>query len=147
MRTGAGLDTRDRERRSAVSGVNAAAMLAEFHHALGQEFGHGDIGNSALRRKLHDEEHQELLDALDAADLAATAQELADVVYVCYGTAHSLGIPLDAVIAEVHRANMSKFDADGQPLLRADGKILKSDQFRPADVAAVLAENTVQNEV
>lgn len=114
------------------------AMLAEFHQAFGQPFGHGDVADSALRRTLHEEEHAELLAALDAADLAAVAHELADVVYVAYGSAHSLGIPLTRVIAEVHRANMSKIGTDG-PTLREDGKLLKPPSFRRADVAAVLA--------
>lgn len=124
---------------------DVAAMLAEFHQAFGQHPGHGDVHNSALRRKLHTEEfeelteaHERLLAAFDAADLTAVAHELADVVYVAYGSAYSLGIPLDAVLAEVHRANMSKFDADGKPVLREDGKILKSERFVPADVTAVL---------
>jgi predicted HAD superfamily Cof-like phosphohydrolase len=63
--------------------------------------------------------------------------ELADVVYVAYGTAISYGIDLDAVITEVHRANMTKLGADGQPVIR-DGKVQKGDRFQPPDVAAVL---------
>lgn len=121
-------------------------MLAVFHEALGQPFGCPDLGSAELRRRLHDEEHTELLDALDSGDRVAIAHELADVVYVAYGTAHTLGIPLDDVIAEVHRANMSKFDADRRPVLREDGKVLKSDRFRPADVAGILGRNPVAPE-
>ena len=55
-----------------------------------------------------------------------------------YGTAAVHGIDLDAVIAEVHRANMSKLGPDGRPVLRADGKVLKGDCYTPPDVAAVL---------
>jgi NTP pyrophosphatase (non-canonical NTP hydrolase) len=130
------------ERRDCIASDHrsASAMLAEFHAACGQPFGHGSVANLALRRQLHIEEHCELIEALDSADLATVAQELADVVYVAYGTAHSLGIPLDAVLAEVHRANMSKFGPDGQPILRGDGKVMKSAEFVPADVAAVLDE-------
>lgn len=114
-----------------------AGMLAEFHAPLGQPFGQAGPGNSELRRKLHEEEHAELVDAIADGGLTAIAHELADVVYVCYGTAHTLGIPLDAVLAAVHRANMSKFR--GTPVFREDGKLLKSDRFVPADVAGVLA--------
>ncbi len=113
-------------------------MLTEFHQAFGQPFGHGDIADSRLRIALHLEENRELIEALLAGDLTATAHELADVVYVAYGTAHSLGIPLDRVIVEVHRANMSKIGPDG-PKYREDGKLLKPPSFRPADVAAVLS--------
>ena len=39
---------------------------------------------------------------------------------------------------EVHRSNMSKLGADGRPVLRDDGKILKGPNFRPADVSPYL---------
>ncbi len=91
-----------------------------------------------LRRDLLDEEVGELRDALAAGDLVAVADALADVVYIACGTAHALGIPFDEVFAEVHRANMSKLGADGHPVLRADGKVLKGPGYSPPDVAAVL---------
>ncbi len=43
------------------------------------------------------------------------AQKLADLVYVAYGTALvAYGIDLDAVIEQVHRADMSKLGDEGQ---------------------------------
>jgi predicted HAD superfamily Cof-like phosphohydrolase len=93
----------------------------------------------ALRQDLLDEEVDELRDAVRAADVVAIADALADIVYIACGTAQALGIPFDDVFAEVHRANMSKLGADGRPILRADGKILKGPAYTPPDVAAVLA--------
>jgi predicted HAD superfamily Cof-like phosphohydrolase len=61
----------------------------------------------------------------------AVAKELADVLYVTYGAADALGIDLPAVFVEVHRSNMSKLDADGNVLRRADGKVLKGPSYRP----------------
>ena len=120
--------------------MDIAAMLAEFHETFyGEPFGSG--GDLGLRRKLHDEEGQELLGALDLGDDAAIAHELADVVYIAYGTAHTMGLPLDAVIAAVHRANMAKVGPDGALRFRQDGKLLKPAGWRPADVAAVLLEH------
>lgn len=129
--------------------MTAAEMLAEFHGAINQ---HGfDV---KLRATLHREETVELVAALErfaaSVDLHApadetakryedVAQELADVVYVAYGTAHVLGIPLDRVLAEVHMANMSKFDEDGRPVLREDGKLLKSDRYVPPDIARAIS--------
>lgn len=122
---------------------DTARMLAEFHSALGIPFGKPGLGSAALRKRLHVEENQELLEELDTENLVGIAQELADVVYVAYGTAHTYGIPLDEVIEAVHAANMTKFLPDGKPVLRADGKLLKSAQwFVPADIAAVLARKT-----
>lgn len=60
------------------------------------------------------------------------------VVYVAYGTALSYGIDLDAVLAEVHRSNMSKLGADGRPIHREDGKAMKGPGYTPPDIAAVL---------
>lgn len=121
---------------AAAGGV--AAMVAEFHEVLGQCFGDRGPGTE-LRARLHGEEHRELCDALHAEDRAGIARELADVVYVAYGTAHALGLPLDAVLAEVHRANMSKRGADGAFTVDDHGKVLKGPNYRPPDIDTVLA--------
>jgi len=110
-------------------------MVARFHLSIGQEFGDGESGTPS-RKKMHEQEHQELVEALDSGVLADIVQELADVVYVAYGTAYSLGIPLDLVIAEVHKANMRKIGPNG-PILR-DGKVMKPPGWTPPDVAGVL---------
>lgn len=94
----------------------------------------------ALRTALLDEETAEFADAAARRDLVGMADALADVVYVSYGTALTLGIDLDAVLREVHRANMSKLDAAGRPVLRDDGKVLKSPRYTRPDVGRVLQE-------
>lgn len=68
----------------------------------------------------------------------ALAKELADVLYIVYGTADLLEIPIEAVFGEVHRSNMSKVGPDGQVIRREDGKILKPDTYREADVHGAL---------
>ena len=123
--------------------MTAVDMLREFHAACGlparsaPDFGIDD-SERHLRAALLCEESREAREALHNGDLVNAAHELADVVYVCYGTAVQFGINLDVVLAEVHRANMSKIELDGTVLRRADGKVLKGSQFRAADVAAVL---------
>jgi predicted HAD superfamily Cof-like phosphohydrolase len=94
----------------------------------------------ALRTALLDEETAEFADAAARRDLVGMADALADVVYVSYGTAVTLGIDLDAVLREVHRSNMSKLDGRGRPVLRDDGKVLKSPRYTRPDVASVLQE-------
>lgn len=94
---------------------------------------------AALRLRLLAEEVQELRDAVDKSDLIAIADALADITYVVFGTAVTYGIDLDAVVREVHRSNMSKLDDQGRPLLRHDGKVLKSARYTPPDIATVLA--------
>ena len=93
----------------------------------------------ALRESLIREEFEEYLEAIAAGNLVEVADALADLVYVLYGTAISYGIDLDRVIDEVHRSNMSKLDAGGHPIVREDGKMLKSALYSPPDVAGVLA--------
>lgn len=120
-----------------------ADMVREFHTTFRLPVADTprlpDTRLAALRVRLLLEEAREVEEAAEHQDLAGVAQELADVVYVAYGTALTYGIDLDAVVAEIHRANMSKLDADGKPLLREDGKVLKSALYRAPDVAAVLA--------
>lgn len=62
--------------------------------------------------------------------LAEVADGLADLIYVAVGAALELGIPLGAVWAEVHAANLRKA---GGPR-RQDGKVLKPNGWTPPDV-------------
>jgi predicted HAD superfamily Cof-like phosphohydrolase len=108
--------------------------VAEFHRVFGVAINEPwSIELAAFRARLLAEERLEATDALLSGNLTDIAQELADLVYVAYGTAISLGINLDAAVAEVHRANMSKLDDDGQPIYRSDGKVLKSRNYRKPD--------------
>lgn len=91
-----------------------------------------------LRVHLLEEELCEFEDAVEADDLVGVADGLADIAYVLYGTALTFGIDLDAVVAEVHRSNMSKL-SEGRPIYRSDGKVLKGLQYSPPDIAGVLA--------
>lgn len=74
-------------------------------------------------------------------DTVAAADALADLVYVLYGMAQECAIPLPAVLAEVHAANLSKLGSDGRAELREDGKVLKAPGYRPPDIARVIARH------
>lgn len=93
---------------------------------------------ATLRLDLIEEEVAELRAAVAAGDVIGVADALADIVYVAYGSAWVYGIPLDAVLDEVHGSNMTKLGADGRPVRRADGKVLKGPGYRPPDIARVL---------
>ena len=92
----------------------------------------------ALRLALIDEERQELTEALEAGDIVEVADALTDIAYLVYGTALEFGIDLDACFAEVHRSNMSKLGADGRPIFRDDGKVLKGPTYSRPDLAPIL---------
>jgi len=93
----------------------------------------------ALRLALLAEEYRELVEALEAGDVAGAAKEAADLITVVLGTDAEQGIDSDAVWAEVHRSNMAKLGTDGTVVRRADGKILKPAGWTAPDIAAVLA--------
>jgi predicted HAD superfamily Cof-like phosphohydrolase len=120
-----------------------AAAVAEFHNAFDlpmRQLPSASVGEAlaALRVALLEEEVGEFVAASEKGDLVAIADALADITYVVYGTALTYGIDLDSVLSEVHRSNMSKLDSDGKPLIRADGKVLKSERYFPPDIASVL---------
>lgn len=117
-------------------------MARQFHEAF--HVANGKLGNHPpasvvlLRANLLEEEYYELADAVSQANITGIADGLADMVYVLYGTALVYGIDLDAVLAEVHRSNMSKLGADGQPIYRQDGKVLKGPNYVKPNLAKVL---------
>ncbi len=117
--------------------------MGAFHEAFGlpvrrEPTAHIPAEEALLRQALLDEEVDELRVAVGERDVVGIADALADIVYIACGTAHAYGIDLDAVVAEVHRSNMTKLGADGRPLYRADGKVLKGPGYEPPRVAAVL---------
>ncbi|HIZ35182.1 MAG TPA: DUF5596 domain-containing protein [Candidatus Ruania gallistercoris] len=71
-------------------------------------------------------------------DVVETADAIGDLVYVLYGMALECGIPLAEVLAEIQSSNLSKLGADGKPILREDGKVLKGPGYHRPDVARVL---------
>jgi hypothetical protein len=85
--------------------------------------------------------------------LTLIADDIADSIYVLCGLGNCLGIPTEKVFAAVHEANMSKAipiydDAGGNPHTiigyrverRPDGKIMKPEGWKPANIKAILAE-------
>ncbi|UUU25342.1 MazG nucleotide pyrophosphohydrolase domain-containing protein [Streptomyces sp. DSM 40750] len=119
-----------------------ARLVREFHQAFGLDARTAPTEVSpelaAHRGELLAEEAAEVAEVAVDGPLDRLAHELADVVYVAYGTALVHGIDLDAVIAEIHRSNMTKLGPDGRIDRRADGKVLKGDHYRAPDVSAVL---------
>jgi predicted HAD superfamily Cof-like phosphohydrolase len=117
--------------------TNPTELVREFHEAFGVTSGEG---TRALRADLIREEALEVLDALAIGSRAEIAKELADLVVVTYGTAIALGIDLDKALELVHASNMSKLDDNGRPVMRADGKVLKSDNYLPPVMDAAVLE-------
>ena len=68
--------------------------------------------------------------------LQAVAKELADMAYTLFGTivSHGLQNEFEKIFDAVHESNMSKLDADGKPIYRADGKVMKSPLYKEPDL-------------
>lgn len=117
-------------------------MVREFHERFGHpvattpEFPSSEVRD--LRLGLIDEEMRELSNAESDDDFVEVADALTDLLYVIYGMGQVYGIDLDACFAEVHRSNMAKLDADGNPIVREDGKILKPSGWQPPGLKSIL---------
>jgi len=118
---------------SDIAGSTNFELAGDFMNAFGQEVLTEPTLPSAhlakLRLELIREEVEELTVATNAMDMIEIADALTDILYVVYGAGHAFGIDLDECYHEVHRSNMSKLGADGKPIYREDGKILKGPNY------------------
>ena len=112
--------------------------VGDFMEAFGQEVlfvpTMPDTNLAALRLDLIQEEVQELRDGLGKRSILEVADALTDILYVVYGAGHAFGIDLDDCFNEVHSSNMTKLGADGRPLYRDDGKVMKGPNYREPDL-------------
>jgi predicted HAD superfamily Cof-like phosphohydrolase len=136
------LEARRQHRRGTSEAMQA---VAEFHVAFDLPLKATpfrgkpeDVGS--LRVELLREEFEEFKAAVEKQDVVAIADALGDIIYVAYGSALTFGIDLDAVLREVHRANMSKLGPDGMPVMREDGKVLKPATYSPPAIERVLLD-------
>ena len=88
------------------------------------------------------EENEEYLEAAQSGDLVEVADALGDMLYILCGTilSHGLQHKIVDVFEEIQKSNMSKLDADGRPIYRSDGKVLKSDLYFKPDIKRVLSQ-------
>lgn len=119
--------------------------VGEFHDVFRignrqQPTGEIPQAEAELRYNLMKEENEEYLDACRKGDLVEIADALGDQLYILFGTIlrHGLQHKIEEVFDEIHRSNMSKLDAEGNPIFREDGKILKSELYFRPDIKTVL---------
>lgn len=123
--------------------IDYVGMLREFHEAFGHHIAKkpeiiASDEIAILRVDLINEEAAEFESATRDENLVEIADALADLLYVVFGAALVYGIPIEDVFTEVHRSNMSKLGADGKPIYRIDGKVLKGPNYSPPDIASIL---------
>lgn len=112
--------------------------VKEFHdkYNVGKIWGRPTFipDEQALQRvRLMNEELAEIVKAMVMKDMINLAKELADLLYVVYGTADVYGIPIDAVFNAVHISNMTKSNEKDE-----SGKIQKGDNYTEPNIEEVL---------
>ncbi len=124
---------------------NKIEAVKVFHVAykLGyRENPKADLGieKNMLRYKLMREENEEYLDAANNGDLVEVADALGDILYILCGTIieHGLQHKIEEVFDEIQRSNMSKLGADGEPIYREDGKVLKGPNYFKPNILDIL---------
>ena len=107
--------------------------VKEFMRTFGQEVkDKSEFPNEKiieLRKKLIEEEFDELKQAINEKDLVEVADALTDILVVTYGAGIAFGVNLDKCFEEVHRSNMSKLSEDGKPIFNEFGKVMKGPNY------------------
>ena len=118
----------DRERVHMRMGL----IAEEFAELVGAVYG------AKARSGIEAAFQQAVKDDDGARNTVESADALGDLVYVIYGMALEMGIPMRDVLAEIQASNLSKLGADGKPIYREDGKVLKGPGFFSPDIKGVL---------
>lgn len=124
---------------------NKITAVSEFHKAFGlgmKETPTANLGieKNLLRYELMREENEEYLEAANNDDLVEVADALGDMLYILCGTIieHGMQHKIEEVFNEIQRSNMSKLGADGKPIYREDGKVLKGPNYFKPNIQNIL---------
>jgi len=124
---------------------NKIKAVKEFHEAFGLGVQQSPVANLSiqklkLRFDLMDEENQEYLEAAENNDLVEVADALGDMLYILCGTIleHGMQHKIEEVFNEIQRSNMSKLGADGKPIYREDGKVMKGPNYFKPNIEGIL---------
>jgi predicted HAD superfamily Cof-like phosphohydrolase len=119
--------------------------VRKFHTSFGlgvSETLKADLGEAVnlLRFNLMKEENEEYLEAVQNKDIVEIADALGDMLYILCGTIieHGLQHKIEEVFNEIQRSNMSKLDANGKPIYREDGKVMKGPNYFKPDFTKIL---------
>lgn len=128
-----------------LSVQNVIGMVRDFHDAFGinnldSPSVKVDAKTLQLRFDLMKEENEEYLEAAKEGDLVEVADALGDMLYILCGTilSHGMQHKIEEVYSEIQRSNMSKLNADGKPIYREDGKVLKGENYFKPNIQAIL---------
>lgn len=123
------------------------SYVEEFHDAFGIKNNYKPIldieDEHLLRHRLMQEENKEYLEAVKANDIVQVADALGDMLYILCGTIlkHGMQELIPEIFEEIQRSNMSKLGTDGKPIYRADGKVLKGENYFIPNIKAILEKH------
>ena len=119
--------------------------VKKFHKAFGIGYRKEPIAKLEdsklkLRFDLMQEENEEYLEAAKNDDLVEVADALGDMLYILCGTIieHGMQYKIEEVFNEIQRSNMSKLGADGKPIYREDGKVMKGPNYFKPNIGEIL---------
>jgi predicted HAD superfamily Cof-like phosphohydrolase len=119
--------------------------VIDFHNAFGLGVEQNPKANlphaiSKLRFDLMKEENEEYLEAARANDIIEIGDALGDMLYILCGTiiAHGFQDKIESIFDEIQKSNMSKLGADGKPIYRKDGKVLKGPNYFKPNIEKIL---------
>ncbi len=119
--------------------------VAAFHKAFAVAVSEKPTTNipkdlAQLRHRLMAEENDEYFQAVKAHDLVEVADALGDMLYILCGTilTHGMQHIIEDVFTEIQASNMSKLGADGKPIYRADGKVMKGPHYHKPNLQQFL---------
>ena len=119
--------------------------VKEFHKAFKLDYldkPKADLGidKNKLRFNLMKEENEEYYEAANNNDMVEVADALGDMLYILCGTIieHGMEHKIDEIFREIQNSNMSKLGADGIPIYREDGKVLKGPNYFKPDIEGIL---------
>ena len=122
--------------------------VTKFHESYGLGIEHTPKANlpkniSELRFNLMKEENEEYLQASRDEDLIEIGDALGDMLYILCGTiiAHGFQDKMESIFDEIQRSNMSKLGADGKPIYRKDGKVMKGPNYFKPDLKKILLKD------
>ena len=121
--------------------------VIDFHNAFGLGVEQNPKANlphaiSKLRFDLMKEENEEYLEATRANDIVEIGDALGDMLYILCGTiiAHGFQDKIESIFDEIQKSNMSKLGADGKPIYREDGKVLKGPNYFKPNIEKIIKD-------
>ncbi len=126
---------------------NKLKAVKKFHKAFGlgvAESPHAKLTEQKLKLRfdLMTEENEEYLEAAKNDDLVEVADALGDMLYILCGTIleHGMQYKIEEVFNEIQRSNMSKLGANGKPIYREDGKVMKGPNYFKPNILKILEQ-------